>query len=124
MNVEAWLEEVWSRTRAACVLAGGEGEGPLDKRRILGEAFDTAELARLRELTTTGEFTGDICRCRGSVTIGLLDVDAEWIGQASVHGLDGVSWERHRFRNDLTVADPEGLGRFLSRYPGLRRLST
>jgi hypothetical protein len=40
-----------------------------------------------------------------------------------VHGGNGVSWERSRFRDDVTVADSAGLHRFLLRRGAFRRLS-
>ena len=114
--VREWLDEVWARTEAAVVLRGGDDGGPLARRDILGEVFDSADLAELRSLTTAGEFQDDICRCHGSVTIALLDMDCEFIGSGSVHGQTDVSWERGRFRNNLEVAAPERLVAFLERH--------
>lgn len=113
--VRGWLDEVWGRTEAAVVLEGGENGGPLAERGLIGEVFDAEGLAELRALTTTGEFVDDICRCFGSVTIALLDAEGEFIGAGSVHGRTDVSWERGRFGNNLEVADPERLARFLER---------
>ncbi|WP_262059025.1 hypothetical protein [Streptomyces sp. STR69] len=118
-EIRDWLDEVWGRTEAAVVLEGGDYSGPLAGRRICGEVFDPEDVAELRALTTTGEFANDICRCHGSVTIALLDAEAEFIGSGSVHGETDVSWERGRFRNNLEVADPEGLVAFLERH-GIR----
>ncbi|WP_329258042.1 hypothetical protein OG223_36510 [Streptomyces sp. NBC_01478] len=114
-EVRDWLDEVWGRTEAAVVLAGGDDGGPLAKRGLIGEVFDPEELAELRTLTTTGTFADDICRCHGSMTIALLDAEGEFIGSGSVHGETDVSWERGRFRNNLEVADPEQLVGFLER---------
>ncbi|MCX5237799.1 hypothetical protein [Streptomyces prunicolor] len=114
-EIRGWLDEVWGRTEAAVVLEGGDNGGPLGRRGIIGEVFDAEDLAELRVLTTTGEFANDICRCFGSVTIALLDAEAEFIGSGSVHGETDVSWERGRFRNNLEVADPERLIAFLER---------
>lgn len=113
--VRDWLDEVWGRTEAAVVLEGGDNGGPLFERGLLGEVFDAEDLALLRSLTTTGAFIDDICRCDGSVTIALLDAEGEFIGAGSVHGRTDVSWERDRFENNLEVADPERLARFLER---------
>ncbi|MFE5208531.1 hypothetical protein [Streptomyces sp. NPDC056600] len=113
--IRAWLEDVRSRAGAALLLAGGELGPPLDRRPVLAEVFDPGALAGLLALTTRGAFTGDVCRCLGSVTVALLDQDAEFTASASLHGTDTVSWERTRFRNDLTVADPAGLAAWLRR---------
>ncbi|WOX12756.1 hypothetical protein [Streptomyces sp. N50] len=113
--VRDWLDEVWGRTEAAVVLEGGDNGGQLAERGLLGEVFDAEDLALLRSLTTTGAFIDDICRCHGSVTIALLDAEGEFIGAGSVHGRTDVSWERDRFENNLEVADPERLARFLER---------
>ncbi|WP_406454247.1 hypothetical protein OH768_16245 [Streptomyces sp. NBC_01622] len=115
-EVRDWLDEVWRRTEAAVVLAGGDNGGPLAERELIGEVFDAEDLAELRALITTGTFIDDICRCFGSVTIALLDAEGEFIGSGSVHGLTDVSWERSRFWNNLEVADPERLVGFLERH--------
>ncbi|MGW3101685.1 hypothetical protein [Streptomyces sp. NPDC001100] len=115
-EVRGWLDDVWGRTEAAVVLEGGDNGGPLAERGLIGEVFDAEGLAELRALTTTGTFTDDICRCFGSVTLGLLDTEGEFIGSGSVHGLTDVAWERGRFENNLEVADPEGLAVFLERH--------
>jgi hypothetical protein len=115
-TIRTWLTDAWSRTEAALIL-GGPGLGtPLLERPVAGEVFTPAGLAELRALTTAGDFTGDICRCPGSPTLALLDADGEFIGTGSLHGGTDVSWERGRFRNNLTVADPEGLRVFLERH--------
>ncbi|WP_448318108.1 hypothetical protein, partial [Streptomyces sp. CO7] len=113
--VRAWLEDVWSRAGAALLLPGGELGPPLDRRPVLAEVFDPGALAGLRELTTGGTFTGDICRCHGHATLVLLDQDAEIAATASLHGTDTVAWQRARFRNDLEVADPTALTAWLRR---------
>ncbi|KOV61696.1 hypothetical protein [Streptomyces sp. MMG1121] len=113
-TIRQWLAEAWSRTAAAVLLGGPDLRAPLAERPVVGEIFDPAALARLRDLTTTGEFTGDICRCPGSPTVALLDTDAEFIAAGSLHGDRDMSWERARFHNNLTVADPEALYTFLN----------
>ncbi|MFB7337278.1 hypothetical protein FNH09_31775 [Streptomyces adustus] len=115
-ETQRWLEDAWDRAEAAVVLVGGDDAGPLAGRRLLAEVYDDDALAELRELTTSGAFTGDICRCHGSLTVALLDAGGDFIGGGSCHGRDTVSWERGRFRDDLEVADPEGLSAFLHRY--------
>ncbi|MDG4858637.1 hypothetical protein P8605_10820 [Streptomyces sp. T-3] len=112
--VGAWLDGTWQRAAAAVVLDGGDGGGPLAERRVRGEIFDQDGLAQLRTLTTTGQFLGDVCRCLGSLTIGLLDADGEFIGRGSLHAGTDVAWERGRFGNNLVVADPAGLALFLT----------
>ncbi|MQY39469.1 hypothetical protein SRB17_74960 [Streptomyces sp. RB17] len=49
----------------------------------MGEIFDPPDLAELRALTTTGEFTGDIRRCPGSPTVALLDSDGDFSQEMS-----------------------------------------
>ncbi|MEU6668785.1 hypothetical protein [Streptomyces sp. NPDC046727] len=115
-EIRAWLAEVWPRTEAALVLAGGDVGVPLADRPVLGEIFDDADLAELRGLAADGEFTGSVCRCPGSLTVALLGADGAVIGAASLHGGTDLAWERGRFRNNLEVADPQGLCAFLSRY--------
>ncbi|MEU6348821.1 hypothetical protein ABZ896_05790 [Streptomyces sp. NPDC047072] len=115
-EIRAWLDDVWDRTEAAVVLRGGDDGGPLARREILAEFYDDEALAELRRLTTTGVFQDDICRCHGSVTVVLLDAAGEFIGSGSHHGGTDVSWERARFRNNLEVADPQGLLDFLGRH--------
>ncbi|GAB7104620.1 hypothetical protein JCM4814A_29340 [Streptomyces phaeofaciens JCM 4814] len=115
-QIRAWLDEAWSRTEAAVVLAGGDDAGPLARRRVLAEVYDDDALAELRELTTTGAFTGDICRCFGSLTVALLDARGDFVGSGSHHGGTDISWERGRFRNNLEVADPERLEAFFRRH--------
>ncbi|UXY30092.1 hypothetical protein [Streptomyces sp. HUAS TT20] len=114
-DVRAWLDEVWDRTEAALILRGGDGAGPLGRRPVPAEIYDDDALAELCVLTTTGDFTGDICRCLGSLTVALLDAEGEFLGGGSLHG-EAVARERGRFRNDLTVADPAGLLAFLERH--------
>ncbi|MCF3133445.1 hypothetical protein [Streptomyces olivochromogenes] len=115
-EVRAWLDEVWDRTEAALILRGGDDAGPLGRRPVLAEIYDDDVLAELRVLTTTGDFTGDICRCHGSLTVGLLDARGDFLGGGSLHGETDVSWEPRRFRNNLAVADPAGLLAFLERH--------
>jgi len=115
-EIRVWLDDVWGRTEAAVVLARGDDGGPLARRRVLAEVYDDDALTELRELTTSGEFTGDICRCFGSLTVALLDARGDFIGSGSYHGQDALSWERGSFRNNLEVADPEGLDAFFRRH--------
>ncbi|MES9525371.1 hypothetical protein [Streptomyces capoamus] len=115
-GIRAWLAQVWPRTEAALVLAGGDLRVPLADRAVLGEIFDDAALGELRGLATEGEFTGDICRCPGSLTVALLDAHGAVVGAAGLHGGTDLAWERGRFRNNLAVADPQGLCAFLRRY--------
>ncbi|MEU8515759.1 hypothetical protein AB0C76_29905 [Kitasatospora sp. NPDC048722] len=111
--VREWLDDAWARTRIVQVIAGGEGEGRLSGRDVLGWIEGPDELAQLRALTAEGRFTGDVCRCPGSVTLSLHDADGEPVGSGTVHSTD-VAWERARFRDNLTVADPVGLMLFLA----------
>ncbi|MFF4550275.1 hypothetical protein ACFY1J_39710 [Streptomyces sp. NPDC001406] len=115
-EIRAWLENVWDRAEAAVVLRGGDDAGPLARRTVLAEIYDDDTLAELRALTTTGDFTGDICRCHGSLTVALLDAHGEFIGSGSHHGRTDIAWERGRFRNNLAVADPDRLLAFLERH--------
>ncbi|MCP2323931.1 hypothetical protein HDA40_002438 [Hamadaea flava] len=100
-----WLADVWSRATSVDVVEGGEEAGPIDERALLADIRDPTVLAELRSATTTGSFTGDICRCHGSRTLVLRD--GEVTACASMHGCDTVSWERRRFRDDLIVAPCE-----------------
>lgn len=104
-----WLEDVWSRTRAVDTVEGGEDGGPIGERATLANLRDPSAVEAARALTTTGRFTGDICRCHGGPTIVLRDVTGQVIGSASLHGFGSISWERSRFRNDLIMADPVAL---------------
>ncbi|MET8475220.1 hypothetical protein ABZY90_33150 [Streptomyces sp. NPDC006422] len=113
--IRAWLDDVWGRAEAAALLAGGDTAEPLARREVLAEVYDPAALAALRRLTTEGVFASDICRCPGGATLVLLDVDGEFIARASLHGPDTIAWERARFRNNLDLADPDGLRRRLER---------
>ncbi|MFF7447021.1 MULTISPECIES: hypothetical protein [unclassified Streptomyces] len=118
-EIRGWLARVWDRTEAALILEGGDDGGPLAGRRVLGEVTDPADLGELRTLTTAGDFLDDRCRCHGSLTIALLDVDAEFIGSGSYHGRTDVSWAD--FGNNLRVAEPERLLDFLTRYGAYSR---
>ncbi|GGS96533.1 hypothetical protein [Streptomyces cinerochromogenes] len=115
-EVRLWLAQAWPRAEAALVLAGGDVRASLADRPVLGEIFDDARLAELRHLATEGDFTDDICRCPGSLTVALLDARGLVIGSASLHGGTDLAWERGRFRNNLAVADPPGLRALLRRY--------
>ncbi|WP_053709966.1 hypothetical protein [Streptomyces sp. NRRL B-3648] len=115
-GIRAWPAQVWSRTEAALVLAGGDLRVPLADRPVLGEVFDDAALGELRGLATEGEFAGDICRCPGSLTVALLNAQGAVTGAAGLHGGTDLAWGRNRFRNNLAVADPQGLCAFLRRY--------
>ncbi|MGW1164985.1 hypothetical protein [Streptomyces sp. NPDC002550] len=76
----------WSRTEGVLILGGPDLGTPLAERPVAGEVLAPQELTELRALTTTGEFTGDICRRPGSPTIALLDAAGEFIGAGSLHG--------------------------------------
>ncbi|WP_369249347.1 hypothetical protein [Streptomyces sp. R41] len=119
-EIRAWPDDTWARTEAAALLAGGEGR-PLAERSVVGEGFAPAPLTELRELTTTGVFLDDICRCLGSLTVALLDGDGEFIGGGSFHGGTDIAWEWSRFRNNLEVAAPGRLLDFLARHSTYRR---
>ncbi|SBT44157.1 hypothetical protein [Micromonospora auratinigra] len=114
MTLADWLPKVWTGTRQVRILDGGLLGGPVADRAVLAEITDRDRLARLRELTTTGDFTGDICRCPGRLTLALYDADDVLRGSATVHGHGSVSWERSRFRDDLDVAEPTALTLFLA----------
>ncbi|MET7862774.1 hypothetical protein [Micromonospora taraxaci] len=109
-----WLDHVWSRTRTVQIVEGGEDAGPLCGREVLAELPDAVSVEAARELTTTGRFTGDICRCHGGPTIVLRDATGDVLASASLHGHGSISWECSRFRNDLVVADPAALHLFLA----------
>jgi hypothetical protein len=113
--MRGWLDEAWSQTEFVRIVAGGEDGGDLDHREVLAELRNAESLNVLRSLTTTGRFTGDICRCHGGQTIVLLDSSERVTASASVHGFGSVSWDRPAFRNDLDVLDPAGLHLFLAR---------
>ncbi|MEU1756777.1 hypothetical protein ABZ436_29545, partial [Micromonospora matsumotoense] len=91
------------------ILDGGEDAGPLADRRILAELRNPSTIEAARKLTTTGRFTGDICRCPGDTTIALHDDSGVLITSASLHGYGNISWERQRLHNDLHMADPAAL---------------
>ncbi|MFE0514768.1 hypothetical protein [Streptomyces sp. NPDC058964] len=120
-EIRVWLDDVWDRAAAAVILRGGDDAGPLARRPVLAEIYDDGTLAELRALTTTGDFSGDICRCHGSLTVALLDAHGEFIGSGSHHGRTDIAWERGRFRNNLEVADPGQLLAFLERHGAYRR---
>ncbi|MDG4840290.1 hypothetical protein O7631_27500 [Micromonospora sp. WMMD967] len=109
-----WLDHVWSQTRTVQIVEGGEDAGPLGSRAVLAELPDAVSVEAARELTTTGHFTGDICRCHGGPTIVLRDATGDVLAGAGLHGHGSVSWARSRFRNDLVVADPAALHVFLA----------
>ncbi|SCG49484.1 hypothetical protein GA0070609_2238 [Micromonospora echinaurantiaca] len=109
-----WLSEAWTRARAVRVLDGGLDGGPLAERTVLAETHDPVRLARMRQLTTVGRFTGDVCRCLGGPTLALYDADDTLLGSATLHGHGSVSWERSRFADDIEVDEPEALTLFLA----------
>ncbi|KUN81922.1 hypothetical protein AQJ66_22935 [Streptomyces bungoensis] len=119
--VRARLAQARSRTAAALVLGGPDLGTPPAERPAVGEVFDPDGPAELRALTSTGTFTGGLRRCPGSPTVALLDADGAFVASGSPHGGRDISWERGRFRNNLTVADPGGPLALLDRYPGQRR---
>lgn len=114
MLLTDWLAETWGQTRTVRVLAGGLYDGPLIDRAVLAEIVDPARLATARQLTTNGVFTGGTCRCPGSLTLALYDVDGRVLGGATLHGHGSISWERSRFADDLDIAEPTALALFLS----------
>ncbi|MEU8376556.1 hypothetical protein AB0C22_26030 [Micromonospora sp. NPDC048894] len=91
------------------IVDGGEDAGPLADRAILAELRNPSTIEAAWKLTTTGRFTGDICRCPGDTTIALHDDSGVLITSASLHGYGNISWERQRLHNDLHVADPAAL---------------
>ncbi|WP_433606384.1 hypothetical protein ACQP2P_29890 [Dactylosporangium sp. CA-139114] len=104
-----WLDGVWASTHLVQIVEGGEAAGPLPGRAVLAELREPPALGALRALTTTGRFTGDICRCHGHTTVVLRGTAGEALACASLHAYGSVSWERSRFRNDLEVVDAAGL---------------
>ncbi|MGC4755430.1 hypothetical protein [Micromonospora trifolii] len=111
-----WLDDVWSQAHAVQIVEGGEDGGPLAGRETLAELPDAESVDTARALTTTGRFTGDICRCHGGPTFVLRDVAGEVLASAGVHDHGSVSWDRSRFRNDLVAADPAALHLFLAEF--------
>ncbi|MER7417975.1 hypothetical protein ABT346_14520 [Micromonospora peucetia] len=114
MLLPEWLSDVWARTQTVRVLEDGMSGGPLDDREVLVQLTDRARVARAQELTTNGQFTGDICRCLGGPTLALYDANDRILGSGTIHGHGSISWERSRFANDLKVAEPTALTLFLS----------
>lgn len=114
MRIRDWLGDVWSRTHVVQIVAGGEDGGPLAGRTVLAEIRSASSVDALRTLITAGHFTGDICRCHGGPTVVLRDASGQALASAGIHGYGSVSWDRSRFRNDLTVADPAGFHLFLA----------
>jgi hypothetical protein len=107
-DLVAWLEQVWAGAAALLVVDGGEDQVPPARRTVRAWLDRSDDLTAMRQLSTTGQFTGDICRCLGSHTLLLVDRNSDPVGSASVHGYDRISWQRARFRNDLIIADPVG----------------
>ncbi|GIE76592.1 hypothetical protein Aph02nite_25420 [Actinoplanes philippinensis] len=110
------LDDAWSRTVLVQVVAGGENGGPIDDRELLAEIDEPGAVGEVRALTTTGRFSGDICRCHGGPTIVLRDGEGEVVLHAGIHGFGSISWDRSRFRNDLDVSDPTALHLLLARH--------
>ncbi|MBV1855574.1 hypothetical protein [Catellatospora tritici] len=111
--VRQWLARAWSAATRVALLAGGEDAPPVANRPVLARVDDPVALDRLRRLTTTGTFAGDVCRCPGDLTIALYGEDGALLGAATVHG-DRLSWERGRFGDDLVLADPVRLELYFS----------
>ncbi|WP_154941272.1 hypothetical protein [Micromonospora palomenae] len=114
MLLPEWLSDVWARTQVVRVLEDGIGGGPLDDRAVLFQLADRTRVNRARELTTNGQFTGDICRCLGGPTLALYDANDRILGIGTIHGHGSISWERSRFADDLKLAEPTALTLFLS----------
>ncbi|SCL39720.1 hypothetical protein GA0074692_5461 [Micromonospora pallida] len=108
------LSDVWTRTQTVRILDEGLDDGPLDDRQVLVQLTDQAQVNRAQELTTNGQFAGDICRCLGDLTLALYDADDRILGSATIHGHGRISWERSRFADDLKVAEPTALTLFLA----------
>ena len=119
--VAEWLHGVWGNTSRLEVLAGGEDAGVVADRRVLVVIDDGDVLSRMRRLTSTGTFTGDICRCPGEMTLALYRDDGELLGSGAVHGGDVVAWKRDEFHDDLEILNPLALSFALAELgvPGL-----
>jgi hypothetical protein len=111
-----WLDERWSEAHTVQVVERGEDGGGLSGRRVITEIRAPGEMRTAKALMTAGQLTGHMCGCHGEQTIVLRGRDGGLLGSASLHGYGTVSWERHRFRNDLHVADPTGLHLFLAEH--------
>nr|BFE60401.1 hypothetical protein GCM10020063_049270 [Dactylosporangium thailandense] len=111
-----WLDGVWTSARLVQIVEGGEADGPQPGRAVLAELREPPALGALRALSTTGRFTGDICRCHGHTTVVLRGTAGEALASASLHAYGSVSWERPRFRNDLEVDDAAGLHLLLAEH--------
>ncbi|MEU0562265.1 hypothetical protein [Dactylosporangium sp. NPDC006015] len=106
--VTGWLAGVWPATASVRVLSD-TGDGVAGDGGVLAVVTDPAELDALRRETTTGRYTGGICRCHGNLTLTLHDVGGALLGTARLHGHGSVAWEAERFHNHLDVADPTAL---------------
>lgn len=102
MPLRAWLNDVWRRTHQVEVLDGGEDGPAVGERRTLAVIDDTAVLAQVERLATTGDLVRDICRCPGDITLALYDEHRVLLGSATLHP-GRVAWERERFADDLAT---------------------
>ncbi|MGW2486690.1 hypothetical protein ACWCV9_05640 [Streptomyces sp. NPDC001606] len=87
--IRAWPAQVRSRTAAAVLLGGPDPGTPLTGRPVVGGIFDPAAS---------------------------LDGDGAFLGVGSLHGGRDITWESGRFRNNLTVSDPDALPAFPERH--------
>jgi len=83
-------------------------------RPVIASIVDSGLLVELRTLTTSGSFSGDLCRCDGDLTLTLHDAGDALIGSATLHPT-AVSWERERFANDLDISHSSSLHLLLAR---------
>ena len=83
------------------VRQGGEDDSvPVAQREVLAIIEEQGLLRTLKELTTSGRFAGDTCRCPGDLTLALHGASGDIVGSATIHS-ERISWERNRFQNDL-----------------------
>lgn len=106
-EIKTWLECSWRKAkRLELVRCDDFGQAGSDVLASLDRRLD---LDRVRDLTSTGEFIGDACRCHGNYSILLYDVNDSLIGQGDVCGGKRIAWNRSTYRNDLEISNPIGL---------------